>query len=275
MGPMAKVALITGASSGIGRLTAELFARRGWCVAATSRKPETIRVAEGIADRDRLLALRLELTEEGSIAAAVEATEERFGAIDVLVNNAAYGLWGPLEALTAEQFEAQFRTNVLGAAAVIRRVLPLMRKQGSGVIVNVSSLAGRMGEPFMSAYDASKFALEGLSESLRFELSLHGIRVKLVEPAQFKTGFLERGLQSFAHPAYREAFENFMAWVRKEEASAPSAQPVAAAIFRAATDGSDRLRYPVGGTLIRMLHAVLPRRVWQSLNGMAMKRGPK
>jgi NAD(P)-dependent dehydrogenase (short-subunit alcohol dehydrogenase family) len=268
--PVPKVVLITGASGGIGSLTGQLFARRGWCVSATARRPESIPVSEN----GKVAAFRLDVTDEDSIAEAISGTLDRFGTIDVLVNNAGYGVFGPLEGITGDQLDAQFRTNVLGAAAVIRHVLPSMRSRKGGTIINVSSLSGAMGEPFMSAYDATKFALEGLSESLWFELSLHRIRVKVVEPAQFKTGFFER-LQPVSHPAYRDSFENFMAWVRKEEAKAPSAEPVAEAIYRAATDNSSRLRYPVGGALIRVLHKALPDGIWRSLNAVAMKRRPK
>jgi NAD(P)-dependent dehydrogenase (short-subunit alcohol dehydrogenase family) len=262
---MAKVVLITGCSAGIGRLTAELFAARGWSVAATARRPEEISLPN-------VAALRLDVTDEASIAAAVASTVDRFGTIDVLVNNAGYGLFGPLEGATPAEFEAQIRTNLLGPVAVICRVLPLMRARGSGVIVNVSSLAGRMTTPFMAGYHASKFALEGLSESLRYELSLHGVRVKLVEPAHFKTGFIARSLKRTSHPAYDAQFENFMGWVRKEDARAPEPGPVAKAIYLAAKDPSQRLRYPVGGRLIRALVTLFPDFVWRSLNEQGMKR---
>jgi len=266
---MSRVVLITGCSSGIGRLTAELFAKRGWSVSATSRRPETI------AASGNMSAFRLDVRDEESIAAAVAATVDRYGTIDVLVNNAGYGLFGPLEGATTAQLEAQFRTNVLGPAAVIRHVLPVMRERRSGTIVNVSSLAGRMATPFMSAYHASKFALEGLSESLRYELSLYGIRVKLVEPAHFRTDFMERSLQRTSHAAYDVQFENYMGWVKKEDATAPAPQPVAEAIYRAANDDSAKLRYPVGGKLIRALALLLPDAVFRSLNTAGMTRPSK
>jgi NAD(P)-dependent dehydrogenase (short-subunit alcohol dehydrogenase family) len=262
---MAKVVLITGCSAGIGRLTAELFAARGWSVAATARRPKEISL-------DNVAALRLDVTDETSIASAVAATVDRFGTIDVLVNNAGYGLFGPLEGAAASEFEAQIRTNLLGPASVIRHVLPVMRAHRTGVIVNVSSIAGRVATPFMSSYHASKFALEGLSESLRFELSLHGIRVKLVEPAHFKTGFIERSLKRTSHQAYDAQFENYMGWVRKEDAKAPDPAPVAEAIYRAASDRSHRLRYPVKGKLMLALIALFPDSVWRLLNEQGMKR---
>jgi NAD(P)-dependent dehydrogenase (short-subunit alcohol dehydrogenase family) len=262
---MAKVVLITGCSAGIGRLTAELFATRGWSVVATARRPEEISL-------DNVTPLRLDVTDEASIASAVASTVDRFGGIDVLVNNAGYGLFGPLEGAGAGEFEAQIRTNLLGAVSVICHVLPVMRAHRSGVIVNVSSIAGRVATPFMSGYNASKFALEGLSESLRFELSLHSIRVKLVEPAHFKTGFVERSLKRTSHPAYDAPFENFMGWVRKEDAKAPDPAPVAEAIYRAANDTSHRLRYPVKGKLMLALVALFPDSVWRLLNEQGMKR---
>jgi len=115
----------------------------------------------------------------------------------------------------------------------------------------------------MSGYNASKFALEGLSESLRYELSLHGIRVKLVEPAHFKTGFIGRSLKLTSHPAYKAQFENYMGWVQKEDAKAPEPTPVAEAIYRAANDTSHRLRYPVKGKVMLALLALFPDAVWR------------
>ena len=262
---MAKVVLITGCSAGIGRLTAELFAARGWSVAATARRPEEISL-HGVTP------LKLDVTDEASVASAVAETVDRFGTIDVLVNNAGYGLFGPLEGAATAEFEAQFRTNLLGPVSVICHVLPVMRARRSGVIVNVSSLAGRVATPFMSSYSASKFALEGLSESLRYELSLHGILVKLVEPAHFKTSFFERSLRRTSHPAYDAQFENYMGWVRKEDAKAPEPAPVAEAIYRAANDMSHRLRYPVKGRLMLALIALFPDSVWRLLNEQGMKR---
>jgi NAD(P)-dependent dehydrogenase (short-subunit alcohol dehydrogenase family) len=269
---MAKTVLITGSSSGIGRVTAELFAARGWEVAATARNPATL---EKRPHAENITALPLDVTDEASIAAAVAAVTDRLGPIDVLVNNAGYGLFGPLEGATPEQVESQFRTNVLGVTSMIRHVLPIMRERRSGTIVNVSSIGGRIAAPFASLYHASKFALEGLSESLRYELSLHGIRVKLVEPAHFKTGFIGRALQRSDHAAYREHFENYMLWVHKEDEHAPGPEPVAEVIYRAATDNSARLRYSVKGGLVLALSRILPDAVWRSLLGAGMTRRPR
>ena len=169
-------------------------------------------------------AFSLDVTDVESVLAAVAAIVRDFGTIDVLVNNAGYGLFGPFEGTSIEQLEAVMRTNVLGLACVTQQVLPLMRERKSGTIVNVSSIAGRTATPFMTGYHATKFAVEGLSESLRYELSLHGIRVKLVEPAHFKTNFLSRSLQTTHHPAYDKAFDNFMGYARERKTLRPAGQ---------------------------------------------------
>src|SRR5262249_1367874 len=153
------------------------------------------------------------------------------------------------EGATNGQLDEQFRTNVFGVASMIRHVLPMMRQQRGGTIVNLSSIGGRIAAPFGAGYYATKFALEGLSESLRYELSLYNIRVKLIEPGHFKTDFINRSLKRTSHSAYEKEFENFMAWVDLEDAEAPGPQCVAEAIFRAANGTSARLRYPVKGRL--------------------------
>lgn len=239
---MAKTVLITGASSGIGHAAAELMAQRGWQVAATSRDSTAL---GSWAGQPNVAVYPLDVTDEASIASAVSAVVDRFGGIDVLVNNAGFGLFGPLEGATAEQVELQFRTNVFGTVAVIRHVMPVMRSRRSGTIINVSSVGGRMAAPFASLYHASKFAIEGLSESLRYEASLHGIRVKVVEPGHFKTGFISRSLRMAEHSAYDAQFRNYMEWVHAEDRNAPGPEPVAKAILQAAEDPSPRLRYPV------------------------------
>jgi NAD(P)-dependent dehydrogenase (short-subunit alcohol dehydrogenase family) len=266
-----RVVLITGCSSGIGLLTARLFSERGWNVVATARHTETL------ADlaSDRVLTVPLDVVDESSIERAVEAAIDRFGTIDVLVNNAGVGLFGPLEAISGAALEDQFRVNVFGTAAMIRHLLPVMRRQRRGTIVNMSSIGGRIATPYVSAYYATKYAVEGLSESLRYELKAHGIRVKVVEPAHFKTAFIGRSLRHFAHhPDYEPQVTNVKAWVAHADARAGDASPVAEAIFRAATDQSDRLRYPVHGALMLALHALLPDAAWRTLVGAGMNRAP-
>jgi short-subunit dehydrogenase len=159
---------------------------------------------------------------------------------------------------------------------MIRHVLPVMREHHSGHVINMSSIGGRIASPYVSAYYSTKFAVEGLSESLRYELKSHGIRVKVIEPAHFKTGFIDRALQQWAaHSAYEPQLGNMKAWVAYGDAHAPDASPVAEMIFKAATDSSDRLRYPVNGRLMRAIHALLPDAVWRALLGGGMSRPPK
>jgi NAD(P)-dependent dehydrogenase (short-subunit alcohol dehydrogenase family) len=191
---MTKTVFVTGTSSGVGEATARLFATKGWNVAAASRS------AGKFESGDKMLPLFLDVTDREAIAEAIEKTRHRFGGVDVLVNNAGIGLGGPLEAVTDQQLRKIFDTNFFGVAAMIQAVAPLMRLQKSGTIINVTSITGRLGLPFMSPYDATKFAVEGLSESLLYELSLFGVRVKLVEPGGVKT--------AFAHPwARHDAYE--------------------------------------------------------------------
>jgi NAD(P)-dependent dehydrogenase (short-subunit alcohol dehydrogenase family) len=268
----ARTVLITGSSSGIGRAAAEYFTARGWNVAATARDPGAL---GRLAGAPNLAALHLDVTSETSVREAIAAARKRFGTIDVLVNNAGYGLFGPLEGAIEGELEAQFETNVFGAARVIRHLLPVMRAQRSGTVVNISSIGGLMAAPFGSAYYASKFALEGLSESLQYELSLHGIRVKLVEPAHFKTGFIGRSLHRTRHASYQQEFDNFMQWVNREDERAPGPQAVAKTIYRAATDESDRLRYPVRGRFILALNSIVPDGVVRSLMAGGMTRRPR
>jgi NAD(P)-dependent dehydrogenase (short-subunit alcohol dehydrogenase family) len=268
---MPNTVLITGCSSGLGRATAQLFAARGWNVAATARNPAAL---TDWARGDHVVALPLDVTNEASIASAVAAAHERFGVIDVLVNNAGYGLFGPLEGMSAEQIESQFRTNVFGTMAMIRHVLPAMRARGRGTLINLSSLAGRMADPFASAYDATKYAIEGFSESLRYELKPHGIRVRLIEPGHFKTDFIARSLQVVRHSAYETPLANWMAWMAHADEDAPPPDAVAKTIFKAATDRSNRLRYPVQANFFLMLHALLPDSMWQGMIGEGMNRQP-
>ncbi len=266
-----RTVLITGCSSGIGRLAARLFASRGWNVAATARQVDALAVLAA----SNVAIFQLDVTDERSIAAAVAATLARFGRIDVLVNNAGFGLFGPLEGIAGRDLEREFDVNVLGLAAVTRHVLPVMRQQRSGTIVNMSSIGGRLTSPMCSAYYATKFAVEGLSDSLAYELKPHGIRVKLVEPGHFKTDFISRSLQWASHEAYEPQAGNMRAWIDRGDRRAPSAEPVAEAIYRAATDTSSRLRYPVHGRFILTLHALLPEPLWRGMMGAGLTRRPK
>jgi len=243
-----KTVLITGASSGIGKATAEFFAARGWNVAATMRTPAKAQFAGD--GNDRIKVYRLDVTDEASIAEAVAAVIADFGRIDVLVNNAGYGLVGVFEAMTPEQVRRQFDTNVLGVMNVTRAVLPQMRAQQDGCIVNVASVAGRMSLPLYSLYCSSKWAVEGFSEALTYELASQNIRVRIIEPGPIETNFMTGSLD-IADKAVASAYQTFEARVwdalRVAFANAPGPEIVAKSVFRAANSRSAWLRYKPNG----------------------------
>ena len=255
---MEKVILITGASSGIGKETAKLFQAKNWKVAATMRAPENAEDLQRIAD---LECLRLDVTEPESIKAAIGRTIELFGQIDVVLNNAGYGLSGPFEAASPEQIERQFETNVLGVMNVCRELLPYFRERKKGMIVNVASVGGRMTFPFYSLYHSTKWAVEGFSESLQYELEQFNIRVKLIEPGPIKTDFYDRSEDRAVKPglgAYDYLFEKVRQAMQKEASQAPDGKVVAETIYEAVTDGSKKLRYGVNTKGILTLRRLLP-----------------
>lgn len=186
------VAVVTGSSSGIGFETSLVLAKNGFVTYATMRNLGKSNKIIELKQKKKLPleVLKLDVTDDKSIKEAIgKIANEQQGTIDVLVNNAGYGLLGPLEELSIQEFKEQFEANVFGVIRVIQEILPIMRKQRHGTIVNISSVAGRMGFPLTSAYVSSKFALEGLSESIAYELEPFGINVVLVEPGVIKTNF--------------------------------------------------------------------------------------
>jgi NAD(P)-dependent dehydrogenase (short-subunit alcohol dehydrogenase family) len=262
---MTKTVLVTGASSGIGRATVERFARSGWNVAATMRNPQQ---AAAWTNRPNVATLRLDVTDRSSIEAAVTEIYARFGGIDVLVNNAGYGLVGPFEATTAEQVDRQIATNVVGLMEVTRAVLPHFRERRGGVIVNISSMGGRVTFPLYSVYHATKWAVEGFSESLQYELDPFNVRVKIVEPGAIKTDFYDRSMDLTKREgltAYDEFARKAMAVMQHAGATAPGPEIVAEAIFKAATDGTWRLRYPVNSALFLWVRRLLGSRAFRAI----------
>ncbi len=242
---MAQTVLITGCSAGIGRAAAEMFAGRRWNVVATMRSPE---FAGNLAEKDNVLVTALDVTDEGSIAAAVKQAEERFGAIDVLVNNAGFGVYGLLEATSVESIRKQFDTNVVGLLATTRAVMPGMRRRRSGVVVNIGSIAGKMTYPLGTMYNGTKFAVEGISEALRFELREIGVRVKLIEPGIIYSNFFNatefNNDESLVE--YRVLTQKFSVAIEEIAKHGTEVGVAAETIYEAATDGTDRLRYLVG-----------------------------
>ena len=211
-------ALITGASSGIGEATALYLAERGFRVIATSRsaarlEPLMERAREGGLAGLSIAPVELDINSEAAVARVMPEVIARHGGIDALVNNAGFGLWGPVQTLSDAELKAQFETNFFAAARMTRAVLPSMLERRRGIIVNISSVLGRMATPFNGAYAASKFALEGLSESLKTELQPFGIRVALVEPGLFRTNFPRNATAAARantdHPLYGEHIERY------------------------------------------------------------------
>jgi len=178
---MKKVVFITGISSGFGKSTAEYLAQKGHVIYGTSRKD--------IDDEDRINVLKADVTDVDSVKAAIETVVQKEGRIDILINNAGMGISGPVETALSDDIRLQMRTNFMGAVNVIQAVLPAMRKQKSGTIINISSIGGLMGLPFQGFYSASKFAIEGMSEALRMELKPFNIKVVVIRPGDFFTSF--------------------------------------------------------------------------------------
>ncbi|MEM8620062.1 MAG: SDR family oxidoreductase [Actinomycetota bacterium] len=246
---MTSTALITGTSTGIGRATAKHFAANGWNVVATMRNPDAESdLDDSLTDVEGVLVTRLDVTDLASIDAAITLGTERFGAVDVLVNNAGYGAYGPLESTPREKIVRQFDTNVIGLFDVTKAVLPQMRERGSGTIVNVSSMGGKITMPLGSLYHGTKFAVEGLSEALSFELGAIGIKMKIVEPGIITTDFSGRSMDLSVDPELTEYGPVVQGLIAASQADRTTSSPelVAEIIFAAATDGTDQLRYAAG-----------------------------
>lgn len=268
-------ALITGASSGFGMLSAVELAGRGFRVFATMRdlsRQEPLLAAAAAAGVG-VEVLQLDVTDPASIAGAVAEVHARAGALDVLVNNAGIGVLGAFEDTTDAEMRATFETNVFGLAAVARAVVPGMRARRRGRIINVASVGGRVGSAGVAAYSASKFAVEGISEVLSFELASFGIKVVIIEPGFFPTPMAGPGKRRLtpqaADPAspYHErcaAIDGFMQ--HAVDHGGPDPRAVARTIARAATEPRPRLRYPVGADaqLVFLLKRLLPERAFEA-----------
>jgi len=241
-----KTIAITGASSGIGKATAKYFAQQGWKVAATMRRPENETELTGL---ENISVYQLDVTDNQSIAAAAEQIIADFGTVDVVLNNAGYGLAGPFEAATPEQIRRQFDTNVFGLMEVTRAFLPHFRANKAGLFMNVSSIGGLITFPFISLYHSTKWAVEGFSESLGYELGELGIQVKIIEPGGVTTDFGGRSMDIAMPetlPGYGAALGKFQANRENSGLSYSTAEFLAEGIFAAATDGKTQMRYLIG-----------------------------
>jgi len=247
---MEKVALVTGSSSGIGFETSLALARDGYNTFASMRDTGKGSNLQDIAKKENLpiSIIELDVDKESSIVNAIKKVMKSSGRIDVLVNNAGYGQFGCTEDVPIEEFRKQFETNFFSIVRIIQEIAPIMRKQGSGVIVNISSVVGRMGLPGSSAYVSTKFALEGLSECLRYELGQFGIKTTLIEPGVIKTNFFKsmRIPESKTDPKYKEIMDNILSGLKMMvEMGTPPAQ-VAEVVIKAIHDREILPRYTAG-----------------------------
>ncbi len=241
---MSKTIFITGSSTGLGRATAILFASRGWHVIATLRTPDA---AHELGAVSGITLLPLDVTKPDQIIAAANQALA-LGPVDVVFNNAGYSLVGPLEGASDEQIVAEVDTNLLGVLRTTKAFIPAFRERGQGTFIATTSIGGLMTFPFMSVYHATKWALEGLSESLAFELGKFGIRVKTVAPGSIQTDFAGRSLVSSRHPAYAALLAKAAAVFADPErrAQASTAEQIAEVVWEAATDDKDQVTYVAG-----------------------------
>ena len=257
---MDKVALVTGSSSGIGFETSLALARNGYHTFATMRNLGKDEKIKQIIEKEDLSVeiLELDVDNEESVNRAIKTVSEKKGRIDVLVNNAGYGMWGTVEDVSIDEFKEQFETNFFSIIRLIQKVAPIMRKQGSGNIVNISSVAGRIGFPVSPAYISSKFALEGLSESLRFELMPFGINVIIIEPGVIKTNFFDSmklSEKSQQDSTYKEITDKVISGVKMMAEMGTSPKEVADTIIKALKDEKPLPRYVVGNDAMMFLEA--------------------
>ena len=250
---MNQVAVITGCSSGIGYETSILLAKNGFKTYATMRNVEKGDKLKDIAEKEHLdlKIIKLDVTDDYSIKNAINEIIQETSRIDILVNNAGNNIAGTVEDLSIEEFKEQFETNFFGLVRVTKAVLPIMRIQNSGIIVNLSSIVGKMAIPLNSAYTSSKFAVEGFSESVRYELEDFGIKVILIEPGVIKSNFYENikmsknsltDPKSPYQPITQKIFEAFLSMIQY----AFPAKIVADVILEAVTADNPKIRYAVG-----------------------------
>jgi NAD(P)-dependent dehydrogenase (short-subunit alcohol dehydrogenase family) len=262
-GDRQKVAIVTGSSSGIGYATSLMLARKGFYTYASVRNTNKSASLESIANAERLplKLIQLDVTDDSSVKDAVEKIVLEKGRIDVLVNNAGYGLFGAFEDLSLDEIKAQFETNFFGVIRVTQHVLPIMRtpQNGGGVIVNVSSINGLIAFPVISAYVGTKFAIEGLSESIAYELEPFGIKVILIEPGAIGSNFMKgsvlpkRALDP--QSPYSELVQKFSVKTSSQHDNATQPEEVAKTIFQAISIEKPEFRYVVGNDAVSLLEA--------------------
>lgn len=239
---MAKTIFITGASTGLGKATAKLFQSKGWTVVASMRAPESETELNHLPN---VTLLSLDVTNLSEIEKQVHQTLQQHD-VDVVFNNAGYGLMGALESLTDEKIQKQLNTNLLGVIRVTKAFIPHFREKKKGTFINTTSIGGLFGFPLHSIYHATKFALEGWSESMWFELSPFNIEIKTVAPGGIHTDFAGRSLDMNDHPAYENLEKKLFQGFEEAFKSASTAEQIAEVVYEAATDGKNQVRYVAG-----------------------------
>jgi short-subunit dehydrogenase len=257
------VVIITGASSGIGKYLGSFLAEQGYKVYGTSRHPEH---DKSVSDNEDVFfkVIKLDITDEKSVDAAINDVIIKEGKIDILINNAGSGLAGAIEDTSLDEMKRQFDVGLFGVHSMCRKVLPFMRSQGKGLIINIGSVAGLISLPFQSMYSSSKFALEAYTESLRIELKPHGIRATVVEPGDTKTSFSKNRLFSeqskSVDSAYFDRFKKSIAVMENDEANAPGPQKVVKAIYSIINKKNPPVRKTIGvaNIIFAILRRILP-----------------
>ncbi|MBX2960888.1 MAG: SDR family oxidoreductase [Cyclobacteriaceae bacterium] len=259
-----KTVLITGSSSGIGKAAALYFQQKGWQVAATMRSPEK---EKDIRQLPHVKLYELDVTNAESVGQALKNVQKDFGKIDVVVNNAGFGADGVFESMTDEFIQKQFDTNVFGLMRVTREAVKIMRGQKSGTIIQITSVGGHVAFPLYSIYHGTKWAVEGFTESLQYEVRPFNIKLKLIEPGAIKTDFYGRS-RAFIKPDYTTDYDAFVKQCESVsmDAGEKGASPelVAKIIFKAANDSSSKMRYPIAypANVLLPLKRILPERVF-------------
>ncbi len=256
-----KVAVVTGSSSGIGLETSLLLARNGFYTYVTMRNLDKSKTITDLKQKEKLSleVLKLDVTTDESVQEAIQRITNEQGRIDVLVNNAGYALVGPYEELSIEEFKEQFETNVFGVIRVTQSVLPIMRRQKCGTIINISSIAGKIGFPLTSAYVSSKFALEGLCESMAYEVEEFGIKVILIEPGVIKTNFdnnlkVGKRVSIVPNSSYAEMTQKRISGFKPRFENGSPPIEVATVILKAITsENLSELRYLVGNDAFKLI----------------------
>jgi short-subunit dehydrogenase len=260
------VVLITGASSGIGNAIAKCLSDEGFNVYGTSRKPQPLSRPDEAQDSGSgfIRMIRLDVCSDESVSRAVDYVIQKEGHIDILINNAGFGIAGSVEDTSVEEAYSQFNTNFFGMLRMCRKVLPYMRKQNRGLIINISSVAGIISIPYQSMYSASKYAIEAVSEAMRIELKPFGVKVSMVEPGDTRTGFTSKRqfTKASENSDYKKYFTKSIDSMIKSELSGPGPEKVVSEILRIISSKNPPIRITAGFSykLIAFLKRILPSR---------------